>query len=126
MTENKPPVNESHTARISRTIAFLLIGIYGVSLAIIGIVAALKSSPGDEPWLELFKSGFLILGGGLTTVVGYYFGSRGVQEAQTSADEARKGREEEEAKRKKLEVSLRPTYDEDSLISPEETTGRGE
>jgi len=53
-------------------------------------------------------------------VIGYYFGSRGVQEAQTSADEARKIKEEVAAERWKLAATLNPTYDEVSLKGPEE------
>lgn len=30
-----------------------------------------------EVWLSLFKDGFLLLGGVFTTLIGYYFGSKG-------------------------------------------------
>lgn len=36
-------------------------------------------------WDEYFRTGFLLLGGTLTTITGYYFGSRGVERAQNSA-----------------------------------------
>ena len=125
MTQDHQTSNESPTAHTSQVIAFLLIGIYGASLIIIGVVAAFKPAPENQAWVELLKSGFLILGGGLTTVIGYYFGSRGVQEAQTSADEARRERDDAKRERQKLEASLTPTYDETSLIPPDEMPDSG-
>ncbi|WP_353776962.1 hypothetical protein [Winogradskyella sp. 3972H.M.0a.05] len=36
-----------------------------------------KSIETAEVWLNIFKDGFLILSGVLTTLIGYYFGSKG-------------------------------------------------
>lgn len=111
--------NESSQERTTKRIAFILIGIYGVALVIIGVTAAVKPAPENQTWVELLKSGFLILGGGLTTVIGYYFGSRGVQEAQTSAQQARIEAEKAKEETQKLEA-VTPTLDEESLILPED------
>lgn len=39
-------------------------------------------------WDEYFRTGFVLLGGTLTTIMGYFFGSRGVERAQDSAAKA--------------------------------------
>jgi hypothetical protein len=89
-----------------------------------GLVQAATANEPKE-WFELFKEGFLFLSGALTTVIGYYFGSRGTQEAEASTaialKEAKQLREQAEKERKNLE-SLRafienqaPTNDEQSL-----------
>ena len=84
---DRPP--EDAGTRSARHIAYILIGLYGVLLAGVGCVAAFRTAATNSEWLDLFKSGFLILGGGLTTVLGYYFGSRGTQQAEESAQSAR-------------------------------------
>lgn len=76
------PAAETPSGRTAKNIAYGLIGTYALALACIGGVAAWRDS---EIWIDLFKSGFLILGGALTTVIGYYFGSRGVQDAEANA-----------------------------------------
>ena len=47
-----------------------------------------------QTWLTLFKDGFLLLGGALTTLIGYYFGTRGseviIDKAEKYKEEARK------------------------------------
>ncbi|UCE60721.1 MAG: hypothetical protein JSU63_03015 [Phycisphaerales bacterium] len=112
---SKPLV--SFAALTTRNIAYVLLALYGVALLFVGVTAALRG--GDRVWIELFKSGFLILGGGLTSVIGYYFGSRGTQEAEAAVKEA-------EAKVGELRDMLRdvesqaPTVDEEVLIAPEQ------
>ena len=62
---------------------------------------------GDE-WLSLFRDGFLILSGILTTLIGYYFGNRG-------SDAALKQVEEIKRENLELEKSLKsasPTNEE--------------
>lgn len=116
-------LSEGHTARTSKHIAYALLASYTLALMLIGIVAAFfKTSPNDEVWLDLFKSGFLILGGGLTTIIGYYFGSRGVQEAEQrgaiALQEAQRANEEAERARARvleLEELQAPTFEEASL-----------
>ena len=100
-SSGKEPRHEGDTARTSKRIAFLLIGMFGGVLGgvlgvagLVAIVIALAAvfrnqALPDNPWFELFKSGFFILGGSLTTIIGYYFGSRGVQEAEANAKLAR-------------------------------------
>jgi hypothetical protein len=114
--------DEDHIARTSKNIAYALLVSYAVALILIGIVAAFKPSGDGDAWLDLFKSGFLILGGGLTMVIGYYFGSRGTQAAEErgalALQEAQKANEEAERERVRvleLEELQAPTYEEASL-----------
>lgn len=111
---------ESPVTRTARNIAYALIAIYGLTLVSIGIIAATKAGTDADVWVELLKSGFLILGGGLTTIIGYYFGSRGVQEAQDTAELARSELEKVNAQFQKFKREFSPTSDEDALILPEE------
>lgn len=127
------PPPEGHVSRTSKHIAYTLLTLYALALTLIGIVAAIKDPPSDQVWFDLFKSGFLILGGGLTTVVGYYFGSRGIQEAEDrvaiALQEANRAKEEAERERsriKELEEIQAPTYDEESLALEAPPTGTTE
>ena len=93
---------------------------YGIGLATIGIVAAWRNS---GEWIDLFKSGFLILGGSLSTVVGYYVGSRGVKDAEANAIQA--DLRAQAAERRLREAEEAPTYSEDiayedGMMEPEE------
>jgi hypothetical protein len=72
----------------SRAIAFFLLVFFGAALGFTGGVAAYRPEGDSKDWLDLFKSGFLLLGGGLTTVIGYYFGSRETARAAEAATEA--------------------------------------
>lgn len=108
--------NQSPISKTARNIAYGMIGIYGGMLVIIGIVAAIKSGEESQMWVELLKSGFLLLGGGLTTIIGYYFGSRGVQEAQDVAEKAREELERQKAEFAAFKQDFVPTDDEDALI----------
>jgi amino acid transporter len=75
---------ESPTARTSKRIAYFLIVVYGFLLT--GVFFVSWTIDGDTNfWTELFKAGFLLLGGALTTIIGYFFGSRAIQEAEDSA-----------------------------------------
>jgi hypothetical protein len=69
----QPNVDPRTTGRI---IAFALIGVYGTSLLGTMVIAAYSGVQADNAWLDVFKSGFLLLGGGLTSIIGYYFGAR--------------------------------------------------
>jgi len=66
-----------HTAKI---IAFTLILIFAAGLVGTGITAALRD---NTEWFNLFKEGFLILSGAIATVIGYYFGSKNSEAAQS-------------------------------------------
>ena len=68
-----------------------------------------------EVWLELFRDGFLILSGILTTLIGYYFGNRGSDAALKQVEEIKKENQ------KLLEdlSALSPTNEaQDSAIEP--------
>jgi hypothetical protein len=125
------PPPETHISRTTRIIAFALLALYALALLLIGIVAAAKKDPeSSQIWFDLFKSGFLIMGGGLTTVIGYYFGSQGIQEAEarvaTAQQELDQARAEMEKQRLKIEEFTEmqaPTFEEDSLTKEEPLTG---
>ncbi|UCC53634.1 MAG: hypothetical protein JSV68_06595 [Anaerolineaceae bacterium] len=130
MGNDKDKKGQNQELKTTRNIAYALLISYGASLILIGIVAAFftKSPEEAEDWLDLFKSGFLILGGGLTTVIGYYFGSRGaqaaeersaqaVQEAQMAITEA----ETERARALDLQEPLAPQDVEEGLDLPQPT-----
>jgi len=116
---NNPPNKEHSTARY---LAYSFVAIYAAILLLIGIVAAIyerSQTSGDHPWLDLLKSGFLLLGGGLTTIIGYYFGSQGVEDAQRVADIAK---EQYESLENDLAISgdeMAPTKDEKTLTPRE-------
>lgn len=122
---------ETHISRTSKIIAFILLALYALALVLIGVVAATKKDPDtSQLWFDLFKSGFLILGGGLTTVIGYYFGSRGIQEAEARAanaqqelDQARKELDNQNSKIEELTEMQAPTFEEYSLEEPSTGTG---
>ena len=106
------PNREHSIATTMRIIAYSLIGIYGSALLLIGIVAAFKKGDDGNTWVQLLKSGFLILGGALTTITGYYFGSRGTQEAQNIAESAREELEENQKEFTEFKRQFSPTLDE--------------
>ncbi len=112
--------HKSATADTARNIAYAMISIYGGMLVAIGIIAAIKTGEEGKVWIELLKSGFLILGGGLTTIIGYYFGSRPVQAAQEAAEKAIGELEEQKEEFAAFKRQFTPTEDEEGLIVPEE------
>ena len=126
-SQNQPAkAAESYVSRTSRHIAFALIGLFALSFLIIGYNASKGTD--NNSWMELFKSGFLLLGGGLTSVIGYYFGSRGTQEAERNTELAREQIElikremaEEMAYARKLEDELSPTLEAVGINLPDDT-----
>jgi len=46
-----------------------------------------------QEWLNLFRDGFIILSGVLTTLIGYYFGNRGSESALKQIEEIKKENE---------------------------------
>ena len=51
----------------ARNLAYSFVITYGVILLLVGIAAFSTHEAGeDHPWLDLLKSGLLLLGGGLT------------------------------------------------------------
>jgi len=103
----------------TNTIAYVILGIFCTFLSIILINALFlyQSENWNDPekmkhahtWLSLFKDGFLLLGGALTTLIGYYFGSKGSEAALNSAEKYTK-----EAEKLITELdNAAPTYNED-------------
>ncbi len=123
---------EGPIQRTSKYIAFLLLILYSCCLLAVFYAAFNEAPTNGKIWFDLFKSGFLILGGALTTIIGYYFGSRGVQEAEASlnvalreAEKAKEKAEEEKRRADALDEEIKeisaPMYDEVSLTpAPEE------
>lgn len=114
---------EGHIQKTSKTIAYGLIALFSaclISLLFAGVFSASETERTE--WREQFKEGFLFLGGALTTVIGYYFGSRGTQEAEANAANARleaeRAKQVAEEERKKFidaQESEAPTFSESAL-----------
>ena len=68
-----------------------------------------------EVWLELFRDGFLILSGILTTLIGYYFGNRGSDAALKQVEEIKK---ENQKLLEDLSLLSPTNEDQDSGIEP--------
>jgi hypothetical protein len=62
-------------------------------------------------WIDVYKSGFLLLGGGVTTAVGYFFSSGNQEETQKRTVEAIKEFQGPDAHL----TEEQPTTDETSL-----------
>jgi hypothetical protein len=107
------PTTASASADVPRRIAIILLSAYVGTLVFAGLVGAFKTSPADQAWVELFKSGFLLLGGGLTTVIGYYFGAKETQKAVDSERKAQQQRAAGQPDATTTEAS--PTQDETIL-----------
>lgn len=126
MTTETPTSSEIEIATTSKYVALSLILIFGIGL-LLSWVGAFWAHAGDEtPWLEVFKSGLLLLGGGLTTVTGYYFGSRGAQAAESNAVQARKDAKEAaaqlaETREREMMEAQAPSWDENALEDPDES-----
>ena len=82
--------NFGSTPAPTRLLAMFLLFSFVGALAFTGMVAAL-SDDGERGWIEIFKSGFLLLGGGLTTVIGYYFGTRSYEQGVEKGQEKGSG-----------------------------------
>jgi hypothetical protein len=105
-----------------RMLALSLLGLFSLTLGMAGAVAAYETSDMKKEWLDLFKSGFLLLGGGVTTVIGYYFGSRETRDAAQTA--AASVRESLAAGADRGETETRPTGS-GPLRSTSSATGGG-
>ncbi len=117
---DKPRTLEGPVARTTKLIALSLLGSFVTLLAGVGAAAIFSEDPTNS-WLDLFKSGFLLLGGGLTTIIGYYFGNQGVQELesrlQKTVRESESAQKEVEKQKKlieELEKDTSPTLDEEA------------
>lgn len=81
MSDTERPTFHAST---SRNLAFMLLGAFTLGIIFAGYGAYQFQDNADGAWLDIFKSGFLILGGSLSSVIGYYFGSRESQAAEQS------------------------------------------
>lgn len=109
---------EGHTARTSKQIGFFLLFLYGICLVGILFAAIFEDPASSKIWFDIFKSGFLLLGGALTTIIGYYFGSAGIREAEAIASTAMR---EANAAKAELENEKRKEVDRKAPTSQEET-----
>lgn len=76
---------ESPATHTTKSIAFVLMGLFGVCLiAVLGTAIWLK----EDKWFSAFKDGFAFLAGALATIIGYYFGNRNTDVAFEKAREA--------------------------------------
>lgn len=84
--------------KLTRMITYIVLGAFIFFLFLMLLKAIFsfgqvgKELVGKE-WLDLFKDGFLILGGVLTTLIGYYFGNRGSESALKQIEEVKKENE---------------------------------
>ena len=98
----------------TNAIAYIVLFVFSVFLSIILYKATTlftddgKMTDSGQKWLEIFNNGFLLLGGALTTLIGYYFGNKGSEIAQSNAEKLLK---EAEDKLKRLEQEA-PTEEE--------------
>lgn len=114
LRETITKANNNATNRI----AYVVLAVFCIFLLIILINALFMFSTGNwnnpekmeyaQTWLSLFKDGFLLLGGALTTLIGYYFGTKGSEAALENAEKYTK-----EAEKLVSELDeAAPTYDE--------------
>ncbi len=83
--------------RLTTNITYIVLLGFIVVLIILLIKALIEDSGDtaeDNLWLQMFRDGFLILSGILTTLIGYYFGNRGSSVAMKQAEELKKQSEE--------------------------------
>jgi len=124
---NEDPVQ--HTAKL---LAFFIIFIFFTALIGVGIASALND---NADWFNLFKDGFLILAGAITTIIGYYFGSRRTESIETDLKRTKNAKNKaiKEIKNLRglaegsddLELNILPQYDIpdphiDGIVPPKE------
>ncbi|MDY8135362.1 hypothetical protein [Aquimarina sp. 2201CG5-10] len=105
----------------TNAIAYIVLIVFSAFLAFVLYKAAslFSGTPGDKSseqgqiWLDIFNTGFLLLGGALTTLIGYYFGNKGSEVAQSNAEQLLK---EAEEKLKLLDSEAPTTEEEDTDI----------
>lgn len=125
MAETELAHQEGAIQKTSKHIAYGLILLFSVCLVMMLLAGIFGKDTASQDWRDMFKESFLFLGGALTTVIGYYFGSKGTQEAEASAaiaqkeaERAKKEVEEEKRKFAELREMDAPTYEEMSLELP--------
>jgi uncharacterized membrane-anchored protein YitT (DUF2179 family) len=92
-------MNETQASRTTKTMAYLLMGLFGVCLVAVLVTAIWMDD--DKRWYATFKDGFAFLAGALATIIGYYFGNRNTdaafEKAKESADQAKVANEKQRA-----------------------------
>lgn len=104
-----------HTAKM---IAYSLISIFFIGLLGTGFVSALNN---NSEWFNLFKDGFLILAGAITTIIGYYFGSKRTEIIESDLRRVKKEKNKAVKARKAKEAALElfsEGSDEENIIEP--------
>lgn len=89
-----------HTAKM---IAYSLIFIFFIGLLGTGAVSAVNN---NAEWFNLFKDGFLILAGAITTIIGYYFGSKRTEIIESDLRRVKKEKSKAVKIRKAKEAAL--------------------
>lgn len=84
----------------TNVIAYVILGVFCTFLLVIliksyNLYSTIESNADPnlkyaEKWLSLFKDGFLLLGGALTTLIGYYFGNKNSEAALNAAEQYNK------------------------------------
>ena len=100
----------------TNVIAYAVLTVFSILLIIV-LIKAINSDTNDDKWLSLFKDGFLLLGGAFTTLIGYYFGNRGSEQALANAETIREEAEKLLAEREKDAPTVSEDED-DSGITP--------
>jgi len=81
-------MTETQASKTTRTMAYLLMGLFGVCLVTVLVAAILQGDTENNRWFSSFKDGFAFLAGALATIIGYYFGNRNTDVAFERAREA--------------------------------------
>ena len=101
--------NKKNIAQTTNKIAFLVLSIFSTLLLVV-LIKAILSEDANTIWFSAFKDGFLLLGGAFTTLIGYYFGSRGGDLAISEAER----KEQKAAQIEKQFENIAPTSTENT------------
>ena len=91
-TEASSPTVRASTDLFSKNLTYWILGLMLAGISFAALMSFLewrRNDGADDFWAELFKTGFLLIGGAFTSIVGYYFGSAGAEEARAQADRAK-------------------------------------
>lgn len=93
-------------SKTRNVIAFSILFVFS-GLLIALLVVAYHEEKEVNGWLDLFKSGFILLGGAFTTFMGYYFGAKSGENAMEQAYQREKKTIEKEKELVEKEVTVR-------------------
>lgn len=88
--EYLPPANaERHHLGANDIAKWLIVSFVGSLTALLSVNVAILFGGGDcdKAWFDLLKSGLSLLGTAMTTVIGYYFGTRDVRAVERKLTE---------------------------------------